>query len=137
MITKGMTAQFAAGGILGILTTWQLYAAGVAGLFATWLLQNAHHAGRLAAAQPGITLADPLLATVWGVAVFGEQVRGGVYLALAVLPLLLLVAGAALLSRSPVLRSAAGTEEEGGGPARDQDRPGHRRPDRPSEVPEG
>ena len=41
------------------------------------LLENAYHAGPLAAAQPGITLADPLVATTWGGFVFGEHVPTG------------------------------------------------------------
>jgi drug/metabolite transporter (DMT)-like permease len=64
--TKGMTRQFAADGIFGVLASWELYAAAGAGIWATWLLQNAYHAGRLAAAQPGITFLDPAAATAWG-----------------------------------------------------------------------
>jgi hypothetical protein len=85
--TKGMTGQFSAGGITAALASWQLYAAGVAGITATWLLQNAYHAGRLAAAQPGITLADPAISTAWAIVVFGEQVRGGLFLPLTLIPL--------------------------------------------------
>ncbi|MBO0776586.1 MAG: DMT family transporter [Actinobacteria bacterium] len=119
--TKGMTQQFSSGGVTAVLASWQLYAAGVAGLLATWLLENAYQAGRLAAAQPGITLLDPVTATLWGVLAFGEQVRSGPVLALAVLPVLLLAGGVVLLSRSPVLQSAAGADESGGGRGR-QDR---------------
>lgn len=118
--TKGMTQRFLADGVTAALASWQLYAAAVAGLLATWLLQNAYHAGRLAAAQPGITLADPLLAVLWGVIVFGEQVNGGAALALAVLPMLVLAGGVAVLSRSPVLHAAAGASEAGGRENRDR-----------------
>jgi hypothetical protein len=78
--TKGMTEQSSDGGVIGVLASWQLYAATAAGITATWLLQNAYHAGRLAAAQPGITLADPAVSTAWGILVFHEQVRGGYFL---------------------------------------------------------
>lgn len=118
--TKGMTQQFLAGGLIATLASWQLYAAGVTGLLATWLLQNAYHAGRLAAAQPGITLTDPLLAVIWGVMIFGEQVNGGAALALAVLPVLVLAGGVVVLSRSPALHSAAGASEAGGREHRDR-----------------
>lgn len=110
---KGMTQQFSSGGIVGVLAAWQLYAGAVAGLVGTWLLENAYHAGRLAAAQPGITLVDPLVATLWGVLAFGEHVRGGPVLAVAAAPLAVLAAGVFLLSRSPVLQSAAGGRESG------------------------
>lgn len=99
--TKGMADQFTGQGVGGVLSSWQLYACGATGLVSTWLLQNAYHAGTLAAAQPGITLIDPLIATVWGAVAFGEHVRQGWILVLAVLPLAALTAGVLALSRSP------------------------------------
>lgn len=109
--TKGLTRQFTHGGIVAVLASWQVYAAAAAGIAATWLLQNAYHAGRLAAAQPGITLLDPAAATAWGISVFGEHVRGGLFLALTPLPAIVLVVSVLLLSRSPVLQSSAGAGE--------------------------
>jgi len=41
-----------------------------------FLLQTALHAGRLVASQPGITLANPLVAALWGIGIFAEDVRG-------------------------------------------------------------
>jgi drug/metabolite transporter (DMT)-like permease len=99
--TKGMADQFTGQGVSGVLSSWQLYACGATGLVSTWLLQNAYHAGTLAAAQPGITLIDPVIATVWGAVAFGEYVRQGWILLLAVLPLAVLTAGVLALSRSP------------------------------------
>lgn len=110
--TKGIAEVFNATGLTGVLSSWQLYACGVAGLTATWLLQNAYHAGTLAAAQPGITLTDPVVANVWGIAAFGEQVRGGWILLVAVFPLAAIVAGVLALSRSRALR----LNEEGPSP---------------------
>jgi hypothetical protein len=101
--TKGMADQFNSGGVPGVLTSWQLYATVTAGVTSAFLLQNAYQAGPLTASQPGITLVDPIVSTLWGVVVFGEQVNHGVLLALTPLPLIA-VAGAVLaLSRSPVL----------------------------------
>lgn len=104
--TKGMTQQFTASGLPGVAASWQLYATIIAGIASTWLLQNAYHAGRLADAQPGITLLDPIAATIWGVLAFGEQVNGGLLAGLATLPFLALAGGAVALSRS--LTSATG-----------------------------
>ena len=104
-LTKGMAAQFGDGGVGGVLSSWQLYACGTAGLASTWLLQNAYHAGTLAAAQPGITLADPVVATLWGAAAFGEQVRQGWVLLLAVMPLVAMTAGVLAMSRSAAWRT--------------------------------
>ena len=106
-LTKGMASQFAAGGVTGALSSWQLYACGAAGLTSTWLLQNAYHAGTLAAAQPGITLADPIVATLWGAAAFGEHVRQGWILLFAVIPLAAMTAGVLALSRSRAWRTDA------------------------------
>lgn len=108
---KGVTQQFAYGGITGVLASWQLYAAGAAGITAMWLLQNTYHAGRLAAGQPGITLLGPSTAAVWGVVVFGEHVRGGVFLASAALPAVILIASVLVLSRSAAMQATAGAEE--------------------------
>jgi hypothetical protein len=38
-----------------------------------YLLSNAFHAGPLAATQPGLTLVDPLVASLLGITVFGEH----------------------------------------------------------------
>jgi hypothetical protein len=98
--TKGMAAHYAGGGVGAVVSSWQLYACGAAGLVSTWLLQNAYHAGTLAAAQPGVTLADPLLATLWGTVAFSEPVRHGAILVLTALPLAAITAGVLVLSRS-------------------------------------
>src|SRR5262249_40919174 len=111
--TKGMASQYGAGGIGGILSSWQLYACGVAGLCSTWLLQNAYHSGTLAAAQPGITLLDPVVATCWGAVAFGEHVRHGWVLLAAPLPLAAMTFGVIALSRSHAWQ-------------RNEDRPGFR-----------
>lgn len=90
-------------GLAAMVGTWQAWAAVGVSVVAFLLLQNALRAGRLVAAQPGITLANPLLAAVWGVVVFHEQVRTGWWLLGAGLGAVLLVGGAVLLSRSPLL----------------------------------
>lgn len=86
-----------------VLGTWQVWAAVVVTGAAFLLLQNALRLGRLVAAQPGITLANPLLAAVWGVVVFHERVRTGWWLSGAGVGAVLLVGGVVLLSRSPLL----------------------------------
>ncbi len=101
--TKGMADQFNAGGIAGVFSSWQLYACMTTGALSAWLLENAYQAGPLAASQPGITLVNPVISTVWGVAVFGEQINRGTLLALTPLPLIAVAAGVVLLSRAPVL----------------------------------
>jgi hypothetical protein len=113
-LTKGMTQQYASGGLAGVLTAWQLYAAAVAGLLAFWMDQNAVNAGRLAAAQPGITLGDPAVSIAWGVTVFHETTRGGGWLAAAVACGAAMGVAAVVLARSPATTGAAAREEAPG-----------------------
>jgi drug/metabolite transporter (DMT)-like permease len=103
--TKGMTDEFQARGLGGVLTSWPLYACISAGVASAWLLENAYQAGPLTASQPGITLVDPVISTLWGVMVFGEQVRQGGALAFIPIPLLAVATGVLILSRSPILRA--------------------------------
>jgi drug/metabolite transporter (DMT)-like permease len=108
-LMKGMTSTFSHG-IVTLLTSWELYAmiaAGVAGMF---LVQSAMNAGQLVAAQPGLTLTDPIVSILWGVLVFGEQVRTGWFLALTVAGGLVMVGAVLVLARSPLLSSGSGEE---------------------------
>jgi drug/metabolite transporter (DMT)-like permease len=119
--TKGMTAQLAKG-FVPALTAWETYAMVAAGIAGLYLVQSALASGRLLLAQPGITLADPAVAVLWGVLVFGEQTRGGWYVGLAVLAAAMLAAGVLALVRSPALQRAerldgAAAEEPGQCPA--------------------
>ena len=87
--------------------TW-LIATGVLGMF---LLQSAMNAGQLIAAQPGLTLSDPIVSIMWGVLVYGEQVRTGWFAGAAALGALVLAAAAVVLMRSPLLSGQAAEEE--------------------------
>lgn len=104
-LIKETITQASSHGLVGVLSSWQTYAAisfGVAGLlFMQWAL----HTGPLVAAQPGFTLMDPLVATLWGVLVFDETVRAGWWLLPATLAGLAIVGGVGLLARSPLLAS--------------------------------
>ena len=92
-------------GIGHIFAAWQTYAMILSGIFAMFLVQNALQSGKIVAAQPGITLLDPLVAILWGVFAFGEHTaHSSVYLILAALGGVAMVVGALWLSRSPVLR---------------------------------
>jgi len=110
--TKGMTDQFNSGGIVAVLTTWEFYACATAGVAAAWLLENAYQAGPLAASQPGITLVDPLISTLWGVLVFGERVNTGMSVAFIAMPLIAVAGGVFLLSRSPILHATQVRQEQ-------------------------
>jgi drug/metabolite transporter (DMT)-like permease len=100
-------------GLPAVLTAWQTWAVVVIGPLSFFMLQNALQAGDLVASQPGMTLANPLIATTWGVVVFDEQVRRGGWLALTAAGGLLLVAGTIALARSPLLRDEEPAEGRG------------------------
>jgi drug/metabolite transporter (DMT)-like permease len=109
-LIKGMTSAYARG--FGILfTSWQLYGMIVAGALGMFLLQSALNAGRLIAAQPGLTLSDPLVSILWGVLVFRERVRGGWFIILAAISGLIMAAAVVVLARSPLLSGQAAQTE--------------------------
>jgi drug/metabolite transporter (DMT)-like permease len=116
-LMKGMTTTFSHG-IAVLLTSWQLYAMIAAGGLAMFLLQSAMNAGRLIAAQPGLTLCDPVVSILWGLLGFGESVRGGVFLVLAVISGAVMAASVIALARSPLLSGAYGREEHDAGDER-------------------
>lgn len=109
-----------AGGIAALPGTWQLYALVVAGPLGFFQLQNALRAGRLVASQPGLTLANPLVSVGWGIAVFGEQVRGGPWIVAQVAAAAAVGAFTVLLSRSPLLHGEQGRSEEDSSAATDR-----------------
>ncbi|HTX63544.1 MAG TPA: DMT family transporter, partial [Acidimicrobiales bacterium] len=109
-LMKGAVAQLSSGAG-ALFSTWQTYAMVAAGIAGMFLMQNAMQAGKLVAAQPGITLLDPFVAFAWGIFVFHEQTSGGALrLSLAGAGGLLVAAGALLLSRSPILEHGRTTE---------------------------
>ncbi|HEV7189239.1 MAG TPA: DMT family transporter [Blastococcus sp.] len=86
----------------GLLARWQTYLVPVAGLGAILILQWAMQAGPLVAVQPGVTLADPIVAVVLGIQLFDERVRTGIWLVPELMAALAVVGGTFLLSRPPV-----------------------------------
>lgn len=109
-VVFGLTAVLVAGvgaayrnGLIGVLTAWQTWVLVILGPLAFFLLQNALQAGDLVASQPGMTLADPVVAVVWGLTVFGEHVRDGPWLVGTFVGIGLLIVGTLVLVRSPLL----------------------------------
>jgi drug/metabolite transporter (DMT)-like permease len=105
-LMKGMTRTFSAG-IVTLFTSWEIYAMVAAGLLGMFLVQSALNAGGLIAAQPGLTLADPVVSVLWGVLAFHENVRSGWYIAPEVAAVAVLGAAVITLARSPLLADAA------------------------------
>lgn len=108
VIIKAMSEALEAGGLAVVLLTWQSYLLIPVGPAAFLVLQNSLRAGRLIASQPGLILGNPLLSSIWGIGLLGEEVNpgGGVLGGLA--GAVLLTVGVVLLSRSPVLAAQEG-----------------------------
>jgi hypothetical protein len=100
-IMKGMTLQFQYG-FAAIFTAWQTYLTIAVGLCGMWLLQNALSAGRLVLSQPGITLLDPAISILWGIMVYHERTRSGIFIFLAFLSGVAIAWGAVRLTDSPL-----------------------------------
>jgi drug/metabolite transporter (DMT)-like permease len=110
-LMKAMTRTFAEG--LGhLFTDWPIYAMVAAGVLGMFLTQAALNAGQLIAAQPGLTLSDPLISVLWGVLAFHEQVRQGWFILGEVLCAGVIVAGVVMLARSPLLADDGAAKPE-------------------------
>jgi drug/metabolite transporter (DMT)-like permease len=124
-LMKAMTRSFDRG-IGHLLTDWPVYAMVATGALGMLLTQSAMNAGQLIAAQPGLTLSDPLISVLWGVMAFHEQVRPGWYILGEVACAGVIVAGVVMLARSALLAKDGdpGEEESAGGSPRVAARPG-------------
>lgn len=113
-LMKTMTRTFEAG-IGHAFTDWPIYAMVATGAVGMFLTQSALNAGPLIAAQPGLTLSDPLISVLWGVLAFHEQVRQGWFILGQVACAAVIVAGVITLARSPLLAEDAGESGDSAG----------------------
>jgi hypothetical protein len=106
-LIKETVAQLNHHGVVAMLATWQTYAAAGVGIAGVVIMQWALHTGPLLAAQPGFTLMDPLVSILWGVLVYHESVRSGLWLLPALVAASAIAGGVLLLARSPLLSALA------------------------------
>jgi drug/metabolite transporter (DMT)-like permease len=108
-------------GAAAVFTNWSPYALVGGGALAMYLVTIAFQAGPLAASQPGLTICDPLVASLLGVTIFGDHIRHGPWaLAGEAAAAAVLAASVVLLSRSQLIQPPAAVEAPGeGGPAED------------------
>ncbi len=112
-LMKAMTRTFSLG-IGHAFTDWPIYAMVAAGVLGMFLTQSALNAGQLIAAQPGLTLSDPLISVLCGVLAFHELVTQGWYILGEVACAALIVTRVLMLARSHLL--AEGDSAADGGP---------------------
>ena len=97
-------------GPAAVLANWSPYALLASGAVAMFLVSNAFQAGPLAASQPGLTIVEPVVASLLGITLFGEHVRSGTWeLCAEAILVAVLVGSVVLLSRSRIV----GTDDSG------------------------
>ena len=91
-------------GPAAVFGNWSPYVLVISGAVSMFLVSNAFQAGPLTASQPGLTIVEPVVASLLGITLFGEHLRSGVgeLCAEAVL-LAVLIGSVVLLSRSPIV----------------------------------
>ena len=105
VLLTSISAAYSTSGLSGVFGSPQTYLLIVLGPTYFFLLQKSLQAGSLVAAQPALTLSNPVVAMAFGVVVFDERVRTGGWLALAVAGALAIAASTAVLARSPLLHA--------------------------------
>jgi drug/metabolite transporter (DMT)-like permease len=91
-------------GVVRTLTSWVPLALLGGAAIALMLTQSAFHAGALRLSLPTLTIAQPLVAIVIGLAFFGEHIHsGGLASVLEIFGLVLMTGGVFALARSPVI----------------------------------
>lgn len=106
-------------GAYAVFTNWSPYVLLLSGAAAMFLVTNAFQAGPLAASQPGLTIVDPLVASLLGVTLFNEHLNHGpLHLVGEAMAGLVLIVSVVLLSRSPLIQTdeAVPTSEPSGFP---------------------
>lgn len=106
-LIKLAVARLSADGVGALFVAWETYGLVVVGVGAVGLVQAALNAGTLVAAQPGITLGDPIVAVLWGITVVGEQTRTGPVLVLAGLGAVLIAVAVIWLAHATSRADAA------------------------------
>jgi drug/metabolite transporter (DMT)-like permease len=98
------TGHILDGGIAHTLATWEPYALIVGGALALLLTQSAFNAGELRLSLPTLTVAQPLVAVLIGLAMFGEPINHhGLAPVAEVIGVALVTFGVFALSRSEMI----------------------------------
>jgi drug/metabolite transporter (DMT)-like permease len=98
-----ISADLAQGLSWSILVRWQTYAVVLSSAAAMLFMQYGMQAGTLVAVQPGVTLADPVVAISLGVLLFHEHIRTGLWLIPEVIAAVAITYETIALSRSPLI----------------------------------
>ncbi|HSS10564.1 MAG TPA: DMT family transporter [Acidimicrobiales bacterium] len=116
VLAKAFSGSFDRG-LAATFQSWTPYALVVGGLVAMLLISTAYQAGHPTVSLPIITVTDPLVASLIGISLFGDELRlDGVRGPLVVLALAVMAAGLLMLSRdSQLANEIAGTSQPAAG----------------------
>lgn len=98
-----ISADLAQGVDWSLVLRWESYAVLASATAAMLLLQWGMQAGTLVAVQPGVTLADPVVAIALGVLLFHEHIRTGLWLIPEIIAAVAIAYETVALSRSPLI----------------------------------
>ncbi|GGN79486.1 hypothetical protein GCM10011579_064000 [Streptomyces albiflavescens] len=104
-LLKDATQAWNTDGAAAFFTAWQTYGFALVGVAAVFLLENALQSGPLVASQPALTLGDATVSLSLGVTLFEEELRGGWFALPMLLGALLVVCGALILVRVPLIHT--------------------------------
>jgi drug/metabolite transporter (DMT)-like permease len=106
-LTKATTTLIT-GGWSHVFGHWEPYGIGVSGALGFFLLQNALHAGPIAASRATMLMMNPVASVIIGAFVFREHLRSGAgFVGIEVIGLGIMLAGAYVLTQSPMVAGAA------------------------------
>ncbi len=108
VLTKS-TVDLFSDGILQTFTHWQPWALAICSVAGLVLNQSAFQAGHVAASLPAISVVNPVLACVFGVALFHEELgaNNAVEWAVTVVAIVAMIVGTIRLSTSPLVTREA------------------------------
>lgn len=101
---KASVARFAQGAVPA-LASWQVWAMFAAAILGLLLVQSAYEAGPLATSMPVVDAVDPAVAIVFGIVLFHEHIRTGLWLGGIAAGIVMLLGGILVLDTSPLILS--------------------------------
>jgi drug/metabolite transporter (DMT)-like permease len=114
-LTKSVVDLLGDHGVGGVLGAWETYALAVFSVLGLLLNQSAFQAGHLAASLPALAVTNPVLSSIIGLTLFGEELgaTGPVAVGVTLAAVAVMLAGTVALARSPLVTG----EEEHSHPA--------------------
>lgn len=108
---KASVARFEKG-LVPAIESWEIWAMFAASILGLVLVQSAYESGPLATSMPVVDSVDPAVAIVFGIVLFHEHIRSGIWLTGIASGIVMLMAGILLLDTSPLIQSLQAVERQ-------------------------